>query len=106
MTEEIVVRSGTLRSAGSDLHAAAQALDSAWQEFQGDASNLEYGETDMVGSLIGASYQVALQWAHKSYNSAAKAFADFGDAIHSMADRYDDSEQRIEDATKQVGRSV
>jgi hypothetical protein len=98
------IRSETLRRAGSDLHRAADALDQAWTAFQPDAKNLKYGTTDMVGSLIGSSYEAVLEWAHTTYDSAAKAFASFGDAIHAMADRYDSAEQSTADAAERVGK--
>jgi len=60
----------------------------------------------MVGSLIGASYEAVLEWAHTSYDSAAKAFGSFGDAIHKMADRYDSADQASKDAAKRVGKDV
>lgn len=104
--DEIDIRSGSLRQAGSDLHRASQALDQAWKAFQPDAKNLKYGTTDLVGSLIGSSYEVVLQWAHTSYDSAAKAFGSFGDAIHTMADRYDNADQASEAAAKQAGKDL
>jgi hypothetical protein len=104
--DEIDIRPGSLRSAGTDLHKAAQALDQEWKAFQPDAKNLKYGSTDLVGSLIGASYEAVLQWAHTSYDSAATAFASFGDAIHTMADRYDAAERSSEDAAEHVRRDV
>jgi hypothetical protein len=104
--DEIDIRSGSLRRAGSDLHRASQALDQAWKAFQPDAKNLKYGSTDMVGSLIGSSYEVVLQWAHTSYDSAAKAFGSFGDAIHTMADAYDSADQASGAAAKQVGKDL
>jgi len=97
------IESGSLRQAGSDLHRAADALDQAWQGFQPDAKNLKYGETDMVGSLIGSSYEAVLEWAHTTYDSAAKAFASFGDAIHSMADTYDGADESTAAAAEHVG---
>jgi len=97
------IQSGTLRQAGSDLHRASAALDQAWQAFQPDAKNLEYGTTDMVGSLIGSSYEAVLEWAHTTYDSAAQAFASFGDAINNMADRYDTADQSVADAAQHVG---
>lgn len=102
----IEVRSGSLRRAGTDLHRASDALDQAWKGFQPDAKNLKYGSTDMVGSLIGASYEAVLELAHTSYDSAAKAFASFGDAIHRMADQYDTSEQANAGAVEGVGRNL
>jgi hypothetical protein len=103
---EMDIQSGSLRQAGSDLHRAAQALDQAWKSFQPDAKNLKYGETDMVGSLIGASYEGVLEWAHTTYESAATAFASFGDAIHDMADQYDSADQSTEAATQRVGGGI
>jgi uncharacterized protein YukE len=100
------IQSGTLRQAGSDLHRASAALDQAWQAFQPDAKNLEYGTTDMVGSLIGSSYEAVLEWAHTTYDSAAKAFASFGDAIQSMADQYDSADQSTADAASGAGRDL
>lgn len=100
---EMDIQSGSLRQAGSDLHRAADALDKAWQAFQPDAKNLKYGETDMVGSLIGSSYEAVLEWAHTTYDSAAKAFTSFGDAIHSMADTYDSADEATESAAQGVG---
>lgn len=104
--DEIDIQSGSLRRAGSDLHRASHALDQAWKAFQPDAKNLKYGSTDMVGSLIGTSYEVVLEWAHTSYDSAAKAFASFGDAIHRMADRYDSADQAGSDAAKRIGKDL
>lgn len=104
--DEIEIRSGSLRRAGSDLHRAAQDLDQAWKGFQPDAKNLKYGSTDMVGSLIGASYEAVLEWAHTSYDSAAKAFGSFGDAINTMADKYDNAEQSSTDAVKSAGKGA
>lgn len=104
--DEIDIRSGTLRSAGTDLHKAAHALDQAWKAFQPDAKNLKYGSTDMVGSLIGASYEAVLSWAQTSYDSAVKAFGSFGDAIHAMADRYDRADSSSKDAADGVHREV
>ena len=95
-----------MRQAGADLHRAAQALDEAWKGFQPDAKNLKYGSTDMVGSLIGASYEAVLAWAQTSYDSAAKAFGSYGDAIHTMADQYDSADQASTDAAKRVGREA
>jgi hypothetical protein len=103
---EMDIQSGTLRQAGTDLHRAAQALDQAWKSFQPDAKNLKYGETDMVGSLIGASYEGVLEWAHTTYESAATAFASFGDAIHAMADQYDSADQSTEAAAQSVGGGI
>ena len=103
---EMEIQSGSLRRAGSDLHRAAEALDRAWQAFQPDARNLRYGTTDMVGSLIGASYEGVLEWAHTTYDSAAKAFASFGDAIHTMADRYDSADQSTQAAAEDVGEGI
>jgi hypothetical protein len=100
---EMDIESGSLRQAGSDLHRAAQALDQAWKAFQPDAKNLKYGETDMVGSLIGASYEGVLAWATTTYESAATAFTSFGDAIHAMAEQYDGADQSTEAATHRVG---
>jgi hypothetical protein len=100
---EMEIQSGSLRRAGSDLHRAAEALDQAWQAFQPDAKNLKYGSTDMVGSLIGSSYEAVLEWAHTTYDSAAKAFASFGDAIHAMADQYDSADETTKAAAEQVG---
>jgi hypothetical protein len=97
------IQSGSLRRAGSDLHRAAEALDQAWQAFQPDAKNLKYGSTDMVGSLIGSSYEAVLEWAHTTYDSAAKAFASFGDAIHQMADQYDSADQSTAAAAEGAG---
>jgi uncharacterized protein YukE len=102
-SDEMDIQSGSLRQAGSDLHRAAQALDQAWKSFQPDAKNLKYGETDMVGSLIGASYEGVLAWATTTYESAVEAFASFGDAIHAMADQYDSADQSTEVATQRVG---
>lgn len=104
--EEIEVRLGSLRRAGSDLHRAAQVLDKTWKGFQPDAKNLKYGSTDMVGSLIGASYEAVLEWAHTSYDSAAKAFGSFGDAIYEMADAYDSAERSSTDAAKSAGKGA
>ena len=104
--DEIDIRSGTLRSAGTDLHKAAHALDQAWKAFQPDAKNLKYGSTDMVGSLIGASYEAVLSWAQTSYDSAVKAFSSFGDAIHKMADRYDTADRTSEDAAEHVRKDI
>jgi hypothetical protein len=73
---------------------------------QPDAKNLKYGSTDMVGSLIGASYEAVLTWAQTSYDSAVKAFGSFGDAIHAMADRYDTADQTSEDAADRVRKDV
>jgi uncharacterized protein YukE len=103
---EMDIQSGSLRQAGSDLHRAAQALDQAWKSFQPDAKNLKYGETDMVGSLIGASYEGVLEWAHTTYESAVGAFASFGDAIHDMADQYDSADQSTEAAAQRVGGDI
>ncbi|HEX6467597.1 MAG TPA: type VII secretion target [Streptosporangiaceae bacterium] len=100
---EMEIQSGSLRRAGSDLHRAAEALDQAWQAFQPDAKNLKYGSTDMVGSLIGSSYEAVLEWAHTTYDSAAKAFASFGDAIHSMADQYDSADEATRAAAEHAG---
>ncbi len=104
--DEIDIRSGSLRKAGSDLHRASHALDQAWKGFQPDAKNLKYGSTDMVGSLIGASYEAVLAWAHTSYDSAAKAFGSFGDAIHEMADRYDNADDATKHAAKNAGKDT
>jgi uncharacterized protein YukE len=89
---ELVARSTSLRQAGSDMHQVAQDLDAAWKAFQPDAKDLRYGTTDLVGSLIGASYEAVLEWAQTTYGSAVEAFSSFGDAIHTMADRYDDAD--------------
>jgi hypothetical protein len=102
----IDIRSGTLRQAGLDLHRAADALDQAWKAFQPDAKNLKYGSTDMVGSLIGASYEAVLEWAHTTYDSAAKAFGSFGDAIRTMADTYDSADQDSADAAERAGEGL
>lgn len=104
--DEIDIRSGSLRKAGSDLHRASQALDQAWKGFQPDAKNLKYGSTDMVGSLIGTAYEAVLEWAHTSYDSAAKAFASYGDAIHHMADQYDSADRSSTEAAKRVGKDA
>ncbi len=103
---EMDIRSGSLRQAGSDLHRAAQALDQAWKSFQPDAKNLKYGQTDMVGSLIGASYEGVLEWATTTYESAASAFTSFGDAINAMAERYDGADQSTEAAAQRVGGGI
>lgn len=103
---EIQIRSGTLRQAGSDLHKAAADLDQTWKGFQPDAKNLQYGETDLVGSLIGSSYEAVLAWAQTTYNSAVKAFGSFGEAIHQMADRYDGADQSSADAAKRAGEGL
>ncbi|HEU5158264.1 MAG TPA: type VII secretion target [Streptosporangiaceae bacterium] len=103
---QMEIEPGSLRQAGSDLHRAAEALDQAWQAFQPDAKNLRYGTTDTVGSLIGASYEGVLAWANTTYDSAAKAFASFGDAIHQMAERFDSAEQSTRSAVDHVGGDI
>lgn len=104
--EDMNIRSGSLRRLGSDMHQASVDLYQAWKDFQPDAKNLKHGSTDLVGSLIGASYDAVLSWAHTSYDSAAEAFTTFGKAIHTMADRYDTTDQAGKHEAEQAGKSV
>ncbi|WP_433181251.1 hypothetical protein [Actinoallomurus sp. CA-150999] len=107
MTDDgIKIQSGSLRRAASDLHRAGESLDKEWKSFQAQAKDLKYGSTDMVGSLIGASYEAVISWAHTSYDSAVKAFVSFGKAVDVMAARYDGAENAGVAAAKRVGEDL
>jgi Excreted virulence factor EspC, type VII ESX diderm len=101
MAPELVAQSLTLRKAGQDLQKAADDLDREWRAIQGVASSVTFG-TDVVASLIGASYQAAHQMAQKTYGSAAQAFSNFGAAIAAMGGVYDKTEQTNTDNVKRL----
>ena len=99
MAPELVAQSPTLRKAGQDLKKAADDLDREWKNMQALASvafGPQFGgaiSSDIVSSLITASHQAATEMAHKTYDSAAKAFSSFGGAIAAMGGVYDKTEQ-------------
>jgi hypothetical protein len=79
----------SLLEAGKDLFACAQQLNTQWQAFDEQARGRGdiFGD-DMVGGLIGASYQVAHQIAGEAYLSVVKSFAEFGQGLAAMAGNY------------------
>ena len=47
----------------------------------------------MVGGLIGASHEGAMEVAGQSYQSVIRAYGSYADGLSAMADRYDETEQ-------------
>jgi hypothetical protein len=93
MADELHADPAALRQAAGSLGTVAERLDTAWRDFcarvegRGDI----FGD-DMVGGLIGASYQCAHQIADESYGSVIDGLTDFGDGLSDMADSYDEVE--------------
>jgi hypothetical protein len=100
--DELVAASSTLSQAGRDLWAAAEKLNLEWQNMQGVADGVTFGN-DIVSALIGASYQAAHGMAQKTYDSAAAAFADFGKNIVDMGGVYDQTELGNIETVRQIG---
>ncbi len=89
------------------------AVNVALEDLRAQTSQVDAGGLDpavLAGTLEGlqadSARQAVLQWAHTSYDSAAKAFGSFGDAIHTMADQYDNADQATGTAAKQVGKGL
>ena len=84
-----------LRSAADALASAAEHLDSAWRRHTTDTAGRgdAFGE-DPIGSLIGGSYQAALEIASSSYSSVAASFTAFADALRIMADDFENTDER------------
>jgi hypothetical protein len=95
----------SLREAGKDLFECAQTLNTRWQAFDAQAKGRGdiFGD-DMVGGLIGASYQVAHQIAGEAYLSVVKAFAEFGQGLAAMADSYQVTDESSSATFEQFGK--
>jgi hypothetical protein len=96
----------SLREAGKDLFGCAQQLNTQWQAFDAQARGRGdiFGD-DMVGGLIGASYQVAHQIAGGAYLSVVKSFAEFGQGLAAMANSYQATDESTSAAFDRFGNA-
>jgi hypothetical protein len=94
-----------MRRAGDSLSVVSGRLSNAWAAHAGQVSGMgEIFGDDPVSSLIGASYQAAHQIAEQSYASVAASFDGFGQALHVMADGYEQTDQAEADAISSVAQ--
>lgn len=98
------VSPASLRSAGTGVANAADALSQQWQSLLSTAQGMGdiFGD-DMVGGLIGASYSVAQDIAGGSFASALEGFTRITDGLKAMADLYDTIEQANTDTFRSPG---
>ena len=94
MVDGFNIDPSSLRSAGTSIDNIAQQLSDSWSQLAGQADSTGdiFGD-DMVGGLIGASYNGALDVADESFTAAVDGFGEVADGLSSMADMYDDTEQ-------------
>ncbi|GIF14191.1 WXG100 family type VII secretion target [Actinoplanes teichomyceticus] len=98
MSAGIQVDTDGLRRAGQQLSQAAQRLDEEWFRFTSRVQSLGdiFGD-DVVGGLIGASYQAAHDIADSCFVSVVEAFEGFGTGLEEAADNHAANEQDIAD---------
>ena len=107
MADQLEVHPPSLRRAGKELQDVAGRVETAWQDLQNTVRGMgELFGDDIVGSLIGTSYQSAHGMADDSYTSAADGLRDIGDRLVVMADVYERVEQATIEESSTVGRSL
>ncbi|OLE23464.1 MAG: hypothetical protein AUG44_22165 [Actinobacteria bacterium 13_1_20CM_3_71_11] len=91
---DLTVSPESLRAAGRQFGQLADRLNTEWTSFasQVQAMGDIFGD-DMVGGLIGASHEGAMEVAGQSYQSVIRAYGSYADGLSAMADRYDETEQ-------------
>ncbi|WP_328470041.1 ESX-1 secretion-associated protein [Actinoplanes sp. NBC_00393] len=93
-----------LRAAADELRTAAEALDHAWQQHFADSSGRgDIFGTDPIGSLIGASYQAALDTAESAYTSVSASFTAFADALRIVADDFENTDRDSAESITRAG---
>lgn len=93
---ELDFNSESLRASGTGLSDTADQLGQRWQQHDADVKGMgEMFGDDMVGSLIGMSYQTAHEMAGESFTSAIDELGFHGEGLQVMADNYDYTEQGI-----------
>lgn len=92
-----------LKQAAQSLAQVSQSFTSAWQSFSSQAKSMGdiFGD-DMVGGLIGASYEAAHEIADETFNSAAEALQQFSDGLTQMATAHEENERNAQDLFKQM----
>jgi uncharacterized phage infection (PIP) family protein YhgE len=96
MGDELDFDPPSLRGAGGELANAADQLNQQWQALLANVKGMgEIFGDDMVGSLIGISYQTAQQMADESFSSAIEELGYYGEGLNVMADNYEQTEQGI-----------
>jgi hypothetical protein len=107
MGDEVDFDTQSLRSAGGGLTDVSTQLGQQWQALLANVKGMgELFGDDMVGSLIGMSYQIAEQMADESFSSAIEELQFFGEGLGVMADMYDMTEQGIGDNMDQISKEL
>ena len=104
---EVDFHTPSLRSAGQGLTDAAGRVQREWQSLVSTVKGMGdmFGD-DMVGSLIGMSYQAAHEMADESYTSAAEQLQYLGEGLNVMAEMYDRTEEANTTSMDQFGRAM
>jgi hypothetical protein len=107
MGNELDFNTESLRTSGTGLSDAADQLGQQWQALLANVKGMgELFGDDMVGSLIGISYQTAQEMADESFSSAIDELGFYGEGLHIMADNYEITEQGIGDDMDSISKEL
>src|SRR5882724_10892670 len=97
----------SLRTAGTGLSGVSDQLGQQWKALLANVKGMgELFGDDMVGSLIGMSYQIAQEMADESFSSAIEELGFYGEGLHVMADSYEYTERGIGDNMDSISKEL
>lgn len=94
-----------IRAAAKDLQKTSDGLDDQIDDFLNEIREVGdiAGDAEMIGELLGASYEAAEEKLIVALESVVERFEWFAESLFAMADEDEQSEQTNTETVKSVG---